>query len=80
MTKLVWIENNLTFKIMKVYSTQYLCRCSNSYREELGLEIGDIIFVKDTIRQKSFRRLGQVKAFNEEGVSEDEIEYDGSLY
>jgi hypothetical protein len=65
MPKLVWIENNSLFKIIKVYSTQYLCICSNSYKEELALEIGDTIFIKDENRQKSFKRLGIIKAFNE---------------
>lgn len=108
MSKLVWIENHLTFKIQKVYTTQYLCVCSSYYKEELGLEVGDILFVKDKIKKNSFRRLGIIKAFNnnyvivgimsnlgvasksrmamlhteceEEGISEDEIDNDGSLY
>jgi hypothetical protein len=63
--KLVWIENNLLFKIIKVYSTQMVCICVNFYKEELGLEIGDIIFIKDRNKKKSFRRLGIIKAFNE---------------
>lgn len=65
MQKLVWIENNLTFKITRVYITQYLCVCSSSYKEELGLEIGDIIFLKDETKQKSFKRIGTIKAFGE---------------
>jgi len=65
MPKLVWIENNLVFKIDKLYKTQYLCICSKDYQEVLELEKGDIIFLKDHFKQNSFRRLGSILAFNE---------------
>ncbi len=30
-----------------MFNRQCLCVCSSSYKEELVLEIGDIIFIKD---------------------------------
>jgi hypothetical protein len=38
--------------------------CVSSYKEELNLEIGDIIFIRDEYKPQSFRRLGPIKAFN----------------
>jgi len=65
MPKLVWVENRSLFKIKNVYDTQYLCVCANSYKEELGLEIDYIIFLRDEFKEKSFRRLGTIKAFSD---------------
>lgn len=64
MSKLVWVENRLLFKINKSFRTQTLCICNNGYKEELGLEIGDIVFIRDETKSRSFRRLGPIKAFS----------------
>lgn len=106
MSKNIWIDNLLLFKILKVFSTQYLCISSQEYIIELDMKVGDIIFMK--IKPNSYRRLGEIKAFNgnkvivgvmgdigigrkskmeelhneslNEGVSEEEVENDGTLY
>ena len=64
MSKNIWINNLLLFKILKIYSTQYICVCSEQYKNELDMQVGDIIFMKDTIRPASYRRLGEIRAFN----------------
>ena len=107
MSKNIWIDNLLLFKILKIFSTQYLCVSSQEYITELDMKVGDIIFMK--IKPNSYKRLGEIKAFNgnkvivsvmsdigigrktkmeelhneslnEEGVSEEEVENDGTLY
>lgn len=108
MSKIIWIDNLLLFKIISVYSTQYLCICAEQYKNELDMEVGDIIFMRLENKPKIYRRLGEIKAFNDrkvivgvmgdigtgnksrmeklhneslnEGVSEEEIENDGTLY
>ena len=67
-SKIIWINNFLLFKILKVYSTQYLCVCLEQYKNELDMQVGDIIFMKKTISSTSYRRLGEIKAFNENKV------------
>ncbi len=64
MSKNIWIDNLLLFKILKVYSTQYLCVCAEQYKIELDMIVGDVIFMKDTKRPASYRRLGEIRAFN----------------
>jgi hypothetical protein len=64
MPKLVWVDDNLLFKVMKVYDTQYVCTCTSSFISDNSLEIGDIIFVKDEYKPNSFKRLGPIKAFD----------------
>jgi hypothetical protein len=70
MSKILLIDNLLLFKIMKVFKKQpqYLCVCSEEYKNELDMKIGDIIFIKDTIKQKSYKRLGEIKAFNKKNI------------
>ena len=57
MSKNIWINNLLLFKISKVYSTQYICVCSKQYIDELDMQVGDIIFMKNTIKPASYKRL-----------------------
>lgn len=64
MSKIIWIDNLLLFKMIKVYSTQYLCVCSKQYKNDLDMKVGDIIFMKDIIKPKSYKRLGEIRAFN----------------
>ncbi len=68
MSKLIWIDNDLLFKIKKVYSSQYLCVCANWYKNKLEMEIGDIIFIKIIHKPKSYQRLGTIKAFADNKV------------
>jgi hypothetical protein len=60
----IWIDNLLLFKPLKLYPTQCLCVCSEQYKNELDMQIGDIIFIKDNIRPSSYRRLGEIRSFN----------------
>lgn len=60
----IWIDNLLLFKILKSYSTQHICICSEEYKNELDMKVGDIIFMKDIIKPRSYRRLGEIRAFN----------------
>lgn len=64
MSKLIWIDNLLLFKITNVYLTQYLCVCSNQYKDDLDMKVGDIVFIKDRIYPNLYRRLGEIKGFN----------------
>ncbi len=64
MSKLIWINDLNLFKIQKKYSTQYLCICAQQYINELKMEVGDVIFIKDNLRLMSYKRLGYIKAFN----------------
>lgn len=108
MSKNIWIDNLLLFKILKVFSTQYLCISSQKYITELDMKVGDIIFMKIKSKSNSYGRLGEIRAFNgnkvivgvmgdigigskskmeklhneslNEGVSEAEVENDGTLY
>jgi len=68
MTKIIWIDNLLLFKIIKVYSTQYLCICPTQYKDELEMEVGDIIFMKDRLNPRSYKRLGEIRAFNDRKI------------
>lgn len=68
MVSLVWINNLLLFKLEKKYSTQYRCVCSEQYINELDMKINDILFVKDTIKPNSYKRLGFIKAINNKTV------------
>jgi|688.fasta_scaffold1280627_1 hypothetical protein len=65
MVKLIWVDDLLAFKIIRVYTTQYLCVCVNAYKEQLDMNVGDIVFIRDTIKVRSYKRLGPIKAFNE---------------
>lgn len=56
MTKNIWIDN-LLFKITKLYTTQYVCACREQTKNELDLKVGDTVFMKDTIKPASYRRL-----------------------
>ncbi len=62
MSKNIWINNLLLFKILKAFSTQYICVSSQQCITELDMKVGDIIFMK--INKKSYKRLGKIKAFN----------------
>jgi len=64
MSKNLWITNLLLFKIMKVFpkKSQYLCVCSEGYKNELDMKVGDVVFIKDTIKTRSYRRLGEIRA------------------
>ena len=64
MSKIIWIDNLLLFKIIKVYKTQSLYICAEQYKEELDMKIDDFIFIKDIKKPKSYRRLGKIIAFN----------------
>lgn len=66
MSKNIWIDNLLLFKILKIFSTQYLCVSSQEYITELDMKVGDIIFMK--IKPNSYKRLGEIKAFKEKKV------------
>lgn len=63
MTKLVWIENRLLFKITKSLPKVILCICNNTYKSDLELEVGDIIFLKTGDRPRTWERLGAILAF-----------------
>ena len=106
MSKIIWIDNLLLFKILKIYSTQYLWISCQQYISELDMKLDDIIFMK--VSSKSYKRLGKIKAFNGNKIiisvmadigigrkskieklhndtlnnseSDEEIEYDGTLY
>jgi hypothetical protein len=64
MPKNIWIDNLLLFKIYKVYLTQHLCLCTKQTQDELNMQVGDIIFIKDTQKKASYRRLGEIRGFN----------------
>ena len=64
MSNLIWIDNTLLFKIEKTFPDQYLCVCVTHYKIELGMEVGDYVFVRDRLKTSSYRRLGQIRAFN----------------
>ena len=70
MSKIIWIDNLLLFKVEKLFRKypQYLCVCSEEYKNELDMKIGDIIFIKDTIKPRSYRRLGKIMYFNRKKV------------
>jgi hypothetical protein len=68
MSKLIWVNNNKLFKITKVIKLKYLCICSSEYKEELNLQIGDIIFLKDYIKIRSYKRLGKIISFDKKKV------------
>lgn len=60
----IWIDNSLLFKIAFTNKTQYVCICSEEYKNQLNMNIGDIVFMKDATKLKSYRRLGKIKAFD----------------
>jgi len=66
--KNIWINNLLLFKIKKKYSIQYLCICDIQYKNELNMQVGDIIFIKDPEKSKLYGRLGEIKALNRNKV------------
>ena len=68
--KNIWIDNLLLFKIrvLYIYPRQYLCECSEEYKNELNMEIGDIIFMQDRIYPRKYKRLGKILAFNERKI------------
>lgn len=68
MSKIIWIDNLLLFKILEVYSSQYLCVCSKEYQNELDMKVGDILFMKDRIYPNLYRRLGEIRGFNDKKV------------
>jgi hypothetical protein len=53
MTKLIWIDDS-----------QYLCFCAEPYQQDLGMEVGDILFVRDELKPRSYQRLGAIKALS----------------
>lgn len=65
MTKLIWVDNLLLFKITNTYSTQQLCISSKDYIEELDMTIGDIVFLRDKYKPQSYARLGKLVAMTE---------------
>lgn len=60
----IWINNHLLFKLAKKYDAQSLYVCSTQYKEELNMEIGDIIYMKDNNKARTYELLGTIKAFN----------------
>ena len=66
--KNIWINNLLLFKIKKKYSIQYLCICDIQYKNELNMQVGDIIFIKDPEKSKLYGRLAEIKALNRNKV------------
>ena len=60
--KNIWVRNLDLFKIDRTCPTQHYCVCSEQYKHELDMQVGDILFVKDTIKTKSYRRLGEIMA------------------
>ena len=78
MSKIIWIDNLCLFKIKKIYSTQYLCICSQEYKNNLDMKVGDIIFMKEKINSKSYKRLGEIKAFSNNKVIVSIMPYIGT--
>ena len=70
MTKIILIDDLLLFKIVQRQSKsmQYLCICSTQYKDELNMEVGDIIFIKTKKNSKFYERLGEIRGFNERKV------------
>ena len=62
--KNIWVDNLDLFKIHRTYPTQHLCVCSQDYQTDLDMQVGDIVFMKDIIKPKSYRRLGEIRGFN----------------
>jgi len=79
MTKLIWINSHLLFKISNRYSTQYLCYCSEDYRDELSMEIGDIVFMKDTTNVNKYRILGEIRAIDRRKIIIGKMDDIGTL-
>lgn len=64
MSGLIWVDDLLQFKIERVFANQYLCMCSEQYKEELGMTVGSVIFIKDSLKPSSYKRLGPIKAID----------------
>lgn len=45
--KNIWIDNVLLFKKYKSYAGQSIYICAESYKNELKIEVGDILFLKN---------------------------------
>ena len=84
MSKIIWIDDLVSFKIIKVYPSQCLCNCSEQYKNDLNMEVGDIVFMKHRIKPNFYRRLGEIKQKWKNyimisfiiGASEEQVEND----
>lgn len=70
MSKLIWVDNillckliRLTKKIKKRPTQYYLFLCAKEYKDELNMNIGDVIFLKNEYKPKLYERFGVIKAF-----------------
>ena len=69
MSKLIFIDDILRFKIINIYTShkQYLCVCSREYcQDELDMNVGDYIFMRVT--PKKYKRLGIIKSFSDSKI------------